>query len=157
MSSIRELFEFAQRIEENGLRFYQEALRGSTAPEARVLFEYLADEEAAHQKAFVQMQSDAALLAGISGESLDNFAFLKAFVHHVVFAPELKKQVAALKHPADIIRFALRRESESLLYYEEIKQLFSVPAHAALDRIIAEETQHYLKLSRLLEKFEAAS
>jgi rubrerythrin len=156
MSPIRELFEFAERIEENGLRFYQEAMRTAATPEARLLFEYLAEEEAAHQKTFVKMQSDQTLLTQFSLESLDNFAFLRAFVHHVIFSPEVKSQAAALRTPADIIRFALRRESESILYYEEIKQLFSALVHTALDRIIAEETQHYLKLSRLLEKLEVA-
>ncbi|MEW6517173.1 MAG: ferritin family protein [candidate division FCPU426 bacterium] len=155
MSNLKELLEFAQRIEENGLRFYEEAMRSAPSTEVRLLFEYLAEEEAAHQKTFVRLQADADLLSHAYPENLDNFAFLRAFVHHVIFSPELKVQASALRNTAEVIRFAMRRETESLLYYEEIKQLFSTPAHDVLDRIISEETQHYLKLSRLLEKLEA--
>jgi rubrerythrin len=153
MNNFQELFDFAIQIEENGKNFYQQAMQNTSNENLVLLFQYLADEETGHLLRFSELRQQAQEYVQEGSDTLDSFQFLRAFIKNVIFSPDLAQQRDALQTEKDVLRFALQRESESILYYEEIKRLFSDQVNPVLDQIIQEEIQHYLKLSEMVEKF----
>jgi rubrerythrin len=57
--SIRDVFDFAVKIEEKGENFYRESARVIPQAEVKALFENLADEEVAHKKLFQKWPSSS--------------------------------------------------------------------------------------------------
>ena len=145
--NIDEIFQFAIRIEENGEAFYRDmAKRFESDHEAAELFLQLAEQEIEHKNFF------SSLLKSIADYSSDSyneeyFLYLRAFADNSIFAgAELKKQLEAINDAKGAIKFAMNRELESVLYYQELKLLVKTEKQGTLDRIIDEEKKHFLKL-----------
>ena len=58
-------------------------------------------------------------------------------------------ELDAAKDPLAAIQFAIRRELDSILYYEEVKMLVPKHQRRSIDGIIEEERRHYLTLLEL--------
>jgi rubrerythrin len=152
MTTLQDCFDFALRIEQNGETFYRLAAVQAQDPEARVLFGYLADEEAGHYLTFRGLKADAGKAA--ASERPEFSAFLRPHLDRVVFGnPDLPAEAAGLSGTLSIIDFALQREADAVLFYQELKSFVSPALHAALDGILAQEHEHILKLRRLRGKF----
>ncbi len=157
MGKLREFLEFAVRIEENGEKFYRAAGRQAEREDVRALWEYLADEEIKHKQTFEELLASG-LAAGdpppdAAGEY---FAFLRAHMDQAVFnAPELQAQLSQLKAPVAAIRFAIQRESDSILFYEEIRNFMPAAIAPQIRRILQEEINHYIRLTELGKKIAA--
>ncbi len=145
-----EVLQFAIRIEENGERFYREMARISSEDKLKKIFEILADEEVSHRETFEKM------LAGVESyqppESYpgEYFAYLRAYAEGVIFSPEVQEEARnALNDINSALNFAIRRELDSVLYYQEIKRLVPERERETIENIIEEERKHFLRLKEV--------
>ncbi len=151
MFSPKEILDIAIRIEENGYAFYQQAARKCGSQEVELFFTYLADEEANHKEVFSDLLSEfdeaATSWENHPGEHLE---YLNAFADHLVFGKDAKNFDFSDEHGTEqVLQFAMRRETESILFYQEIKAYLPQTKHPIVDAIIAEERRHFTKLANL--------
>lgn len=146
-----DVLEFAMRIEENGARFYRYAVIFMSNPTAKALFERMALEEDKHRDYFsrlfasVEKEPLPEKYAGEYGEYLRNYVDNNIIFNGAAMEEEIKK----IKDAASAIDFAMRRELDSVAYYQEVKLITAETSHQAIDAIIAEERRHFLALAKV--------
>lgn len=152
MYSASELLAIAVRIEENGERFYRHLADRTGEAEVQTILYHLADQETEHGRLFASMQEgledSSAPLEEYEGEQE---AYIRSCADQVVFTFD-EAELAAMD-PAEAIRFAIHREGDSILFYTELKKILPSRHHTLLGRIIAEEKQHFTRLSGLLASY----
>ncbi len=149
-----EVFQFAIRIEENGERFYREMAEKIDNDDAKRLFQLLAEQEIEHKKIFEEMLSSVENYKPVENYPEDYFRYLKSYADNIIFSPdELSKEIAAIDSPIDALTFAIKREWESISYYQEIKPVVPDKQHDLIDKIIAEERKHFTQLSEARDLF----
>lgn len=153
---VRDIFTIAMKIEENGQAFYATMAKQQSSEDLRSFFTFLADEESNHQKIFAAMLTRLSNYQPVESAPTDYFAYLQAYVDISIFRPELTQQeVEALRDLPAAINYSLSRESDSILYYHEIKGFLPDSDHAQIEKIIEEERRHYVKLSQLAKQLAA--
>lgn len=141
---------FAIRIEENGERFYRYAATISDEEETRYLFNFLADEEIKHKNYFQSVLSRMDAIGGFNFETYQGeyMQYVQDYLDRkVIFSKKAEEEFSGIKDILSAVNFAMDRESDSILYYSEIKNLVPQAQHAKIDQIIEEERRHFLKLS----------
>ncbi len=153
---VRDIFTIAMKIEENGQAFYAEMAQRQSADELRGFFAFLADEEARHQKAFAGMLANLSAHQPVESAPTEYFDYLQAYVDVSIFRPDLsQEELEALRDLPSAINYSLSRESDSILYYHEIKGFLPESDYAQIEKIIEEERRHYVKLSQLAKQLAA--
>lgn len=146
--------EFAMRIEENGENFYRFAIQLAKDEDVKAIFQDLAQAEANHRKLFER------IFAGLEKERLpetydgEYAAYLHNYVDgNIIFKKDmLERELSKIKDVKGAVEFAIRRELDSILYYQEIKCIVPAGDHATIDKIIEEERSHFKGLSNLLTR-----
>jgi len=153
---VRDIFTIAMKIEENGQAFYTTMAKQQDDQDLQSFFLFLADEEARHRQTFAGMLARLSNYQPAESAPTDYFAYLQAYVDVSIFRPELTQQeVEALRDLPAAINYSLNRESDSILYYHEIKGFLPESDHAQIEKIIEEERRHYVKLSQLAKQLAA--
>jgi rubrerythrin len=149
--NIHDVVNFAIRIEENGERFYREAAETITNQPVKELFERLAQEETGHRKTFEQLLSGLGDYQPPETYEGEYLAYLKDFIDgKAVFKDHPRiGQLAKASSVAGALDFAIQREMDSILYYQEIKKFVDTRHGKAIDLIINEERKHFAILSKL--------
>jgi len=145
---ISEIYQIAVAIEENGIKFYSMWAKKSKNKKIKELFSTLADMEVEHKKIFNKMLSEIKKYEPKEAYPEEYFLYLKAYADGIIFNfDELKKQQSKLKTTSQVLTYAIQREKDSILYYQEAKNI--VPKYQAdqLEKIINEERRHLLDLS----------
>jgi len=144
-----DIVEVAIRIEENGANFYRYAVQIAGREETKTLFRQLADEEVSHQKVFADILAGMDQSIPPEGYDGEYAAYLHSYVdNRLVFKTDgLADELARIQDEASALDFAIRRELDSLLYYQEIRELLPADRREAIGRIILEERKHFMKLS----------
>jgi rubrerythrin len=151
MLNVKELFKFAVLLEENGSMFYRHAAKITQDADAKVIFEYMSEEELKHKAHFEAMLSQSKDLP-LALPDGDPSLLLRSTIANIVLRPEeFESELSAIRDLRAALKFALQRESDSLLYYGELKKFLPAPLHRTLDGIIQEEARHYTKLTDLLQ------
>jgi rubrerythrin len=144
----------AVRIEENGANFYRYAVQLAAREEAKKLFRMLADQEVKHQETFAKML--AAMDRNVPPEGYDGeyAAYLHSYVdNHLIFTAEaLAAELAKLRDEASALDFAIQRELDSIHYYREMRELLPEDRRDAIERIIDEEKEHFVRLSAMKKR-----
>lgn len=142
MFTAGEIFSIAVKIEENGERFYREALAGSTEPALKELFQWLADEEARHKNYFLEIKTSLNALNGAPWDAQMGEAILQSVVKDRMFSLE-EVQVNSIKDENDLIRVGLELEEDSIKFYEIIVSfLDDAETVKHINEIIKEERKH---------------
>ena len=146
-----DVVNFAIRIEENGERFYREAAEIVANQPVKELFERLANEETVHRKTFERLLSGLGDYRPPETYEGEYLAYLKDFIDgKAVFKDHPKiAQLAEASSIAGALDFAIQREMDSILYYQEIRMFVSARHSEAIDLIIDEERMHFALLSKL--------
>ncbi|MBN2460472.1 MAG: ferritin family protein [Candidatus Cloacimonetes bacterium] len=150
----KDVFEFSVTIEKNGEKFYRKIAQKFTDPAIRDLFVFLADEEVKHAALFQKMtdQFTPSQLAQIYPD--DYLQYLKAYVDHQIFTnARLEKDVEHINRPETALEFGIWRELDTILYYQEIKKYMPAQQLDQVDKIIAEERKHFLRLIELKKQY----
>lgn len=142
MFTIGEIFSIAVKIEENGERFYREALTSSSEPALKELFHWLADEEARHKHYFLEIKTSLDKLNGQHWDAQMGEAILQSVVKDRMFSLE-EVQVASIKHADDLIRVGLELEEDSIKFYEILVSFVDDEETVNhINEIIDEERKH---------------
>jgi len=146
-----EVVEFAERIHENGANFYRYAVQLVQNQEAKDLFAELAEEELKYQKRLEKIFADIEKLRPVETYVGEYAQYLRNYIDNkIVFTKQaIDADLAAVKDACSAIDFAARRELDSISYYESIKRIVPEAQHGAIDHLIAEERNHFIKLTNL--------
>lgn len=148
--SASEVVLFAVKIEETGQYFYRTFAEKLESEAEKEILNYLADEEAKHIKIFETMLKSVEKFKPSISYPDEYFAYLQAYADNIIFVQDtLEKEVLKINNVKDAADFGIRRELDSILYYQEIKSLVPEKEKDLIDEIIKEERKHFLKLSSL--------
>jgi len=150
-----DIFQFAIRIEEDGEIFYHKAALIAEDADTSDIFNRLADEEIRHKRIFGDMLTtvkQSSVPETYKGEYL---AYLRDYIDgKVIFKKDLRDSVLPeIRDTLSAIDFAMGREMDSILYYQEVKQFLAEKDRAQIDLIIEEERKHFEKLAELRKKY----
>lgn len=157
-----EIFEMAEEIERNGVKFYRRASANSPDEETKQMLLDMAVMEDEHLKTFQQMREE---LSGREKEAMvfdpDNLSalYLQAMADARGYEGKITpaKELTGSETPKEIIEIALNSEKESVVFYFGLKGL--VPVKAGRDKveaIIVEELGHITTLLGRLKSLETA-
>ncbi len=146
-----DIVEVAIRIEENGANFYRYAVQLAGIEEVKALFQALADDEVKHHRIFAEMLAGMDRNLPPEGYDGEYAAYLHDYVdNRLVFTTEaFAGQLATIRDRASALDFAIQRELDSIHYYREMRELLPPNQREAVDRIITEEKEHFVRLSAL--------
>ncbi len=150
----KEVLDMAVRIEENGMRFYNDASRGAKSQQLKELFSALAEEEASHIKTFLELKK--ALVGSGDSAGFDPYIedaqqYLKSMADTEVFTnPEAGKAAArSLKSEEEAVILAIGMEKDSLLFYYELERMIRESDKKVIEALIEQEKEHVRKLTNL--------
>jgi rubrerythrin len=146
-----DIFEIAMRIEENGSNFYRYAIQLTGNEDTKDLFSRLADDEDKHKVTFKKMLSTIETHAPPESYPGEYGTYLHEYAdNNIIFRKEaMDKEFVKIKDVTSAVDFAIRRELDSILYYQEIKGFVPVSEHTAIEEIINEERKHFKMLSAM--------
>ena len=156
--NVHDVVNFAIRIEENGERFYREAAEIVANQSVRELFGQLAEAEKVHKKTFEKLLSTLSDYRPPETYEGEYLAYLKDFIDgRAVFKahPDIA-QMAKASGITGALDFAIQREADSILYYQEMKKFMGMRHIEAMDLIIDEESMHFALLSKLRREATAS-
>ena len=148
--SILEAVEVALMMEEEGIRFYTLAERKTGDAEMKKLFSLLREKEHLHIETFRRLYGELAARASDPDAELwlldtEISSYFRAAVDSTVFPTKgsAETALAGLHDATDILRFALRLEKDSILFYHEVLANAPWPeAKELIEKVIAEERRH---------------
>jgi rubrerythrin len=157
-----EIFEIAERIEQNGARFYRQAAENTSDERARQMLLKLADMEDDHEQTFAgmraQLKPEEKQPAQFDPED-ELVAYLHAFADGHVFDTKTDPAAAltGAETVAQILHQAIGMEKDSIVFYLGVRDI--VPASGGRERIeaiIDEERSHIATLARELSDAKRA-
>lgn len=145
-----EIFEMAQRIEQNGAAFYRTAAQGASDAAFKTMLLDLARMEDEHEKTFADMR--ASLSEKEKGATVfdpENQAgqYLKSLADTRIFF----QKALDLSSMVEILKEALTAEKDSIVFYLGMKEM--IPdrrGKSRIDAIIQEEMNHIQVISQKL-------
>jgi rubrerythrin len=152
-----EIVEMAIRTEDTGYDFYKEAAGNSGNEKLKELFEYLAEEELKHRKAYAGLKDvidEKALGTPIDWNEVGEY--IQAMTDSSFFLGSDKNINLASRASTDAeaVEFAIGFEKDTLLFFYHIRDLVREANRPVVDRIIAEEKIHIQKLTAIKNKLK---
>lgn len=145
-----ELFQMAEAVEREGMRFYREAAARVEDAALAGLLNQLAEWEGRHEARFASMRADLpppARRQDGPGDPAEEHAvdYLHAFVDGKVFPGLLHPASSPLapSTPAEVLDYALAREKDTIVFFLTMQG--QVPQHWGRERIqgiVDEELSH---------------
>jgi rubrerythrin len=152
-----EIFQFAIQIEKNGEQFYRHMAQKFEEPEVKDLFSALANEEVKHKAIYEKMVSTIEEYEPFESYPEEYFNYLRAYADTHIFTPKkLDEEMARINDATSALKFAIDRELDSILYYQEVKNFVPKNERNLIDKIIEEERRHFMKLSSCKASHDAA-
>lgn len=143
-----DVLQFAIRVEENGEAFYRETASMVSDRDVKELFTQLAGEEVNHKKTFESMLGQLANYQPPETYDGEYLSYLKSYIDGKAIFKDHPKipEMAKVRDREAALDFAIQRETDSILYYEEVKKFAGEKHASVIDRIIAEERRHFVTL-----------
>ena len=151
--NVDEILKIAIKLEEIGEKFYSNVANKATNEEVKRLFTFLAKEEVKHKKFFTDMLKKLDFPETFEAYPGEFLEYLNAYTEKLIFSEDKISKID-INNLLDVVDFAINRELEAILYYQEIKYFVPKSQHKDLDKIISEERRHFTKLHIIKEKLE---
>jgi rubrerythrin len=149
-----EIFQFAIQIEKNGEMFYNTVAEQLDEAVVKELFTALASEESKHRKTYEVLLSAIETYDPPETYPGEYYDYLRAYAENHIFpAEKMKQEIEKISTAEAALNFAMAREIESILYYQELKNNVPESERPKIDAIIEEERRHYVKLSGCKDAF----
>jgi rubrerythrin len=150
-----DICQFAIRVEEDGELFYHRAAMAAEDRETGKLFDRLADDEIRHKRIFQDMLSKIEEYRPPESFSGEYMAYLRDYIDNkVIFTKDAKDgQLKNVHDTLSAFDFAMQRELDSILYYQEAKQVVAPKYHSQIEKIIEEERKHFAVLSETKKNY----
>lgn len=147
-----EVIEMAIRTEENGEKFYTSHAEKAEVESVKLLFTYLANEEAKHIEDFSKLY-DIVKETGetIFGDYEEFKAYMGTFADSK-FLTNFTAEADKIKDSTDVqevIEFAIGFEKETLLFYYGLLEFISEKGRDIVKDIIEQEKAHVEKLTSI--------
>jgi len=155
-----EIFEMAEQIERNGVKFYTKAAGIIQDKDTRKFLLDLSAMEKEHEKTFADMRGRISPkereLVTFDPEN-EVTLYLQAMADGHVFdiKNDLSKKLSSSHSVRDILSMAIEAERDSIVFYLGLKDF--VPSEAGKEKveaIIKEERSHIITLSRKLKSLK---
>jgi len=154
-----EVFEIAEQIERNAAAFYRKAAELFEESDVAGIFTKLAGWEVGHEAAFAEMRKqlfdEPAELSTFDPEDAPLDAKAMAGLAAFGLRPDPAAELAGCKTRADVLKMALQKEKDTIVYYTGLKEF--VPVAVAINKIgeiITEELRHIRIINQSLEQCE---
>ena len=150
----------AVTMEEEGVRFYTLAMEKAVDPEVQIMSRFLRDVEYEHIEYFRDLLDSLSSHAGEKTPPLDpdTESSLRYLAESGVFPANgaAGRALDGIRDVCDMLRLGIQAEKDSILYYRDLLEQIPFPdAAAAIRKILAEEKQHFLMLSGLLQRLRS--
>lgn len=152
MFSAAEVFDVAIRIEENGERFYRDAIASVSDLSLKELLRWNADEEMQHREHFIRMKKKVRLVENADlADQMGGFILQNAVSDHAFSLEDA--DFSALSDEDALLRTAIGFEEDSLTFYEILESFVTEPdALREVHRIMDEERKHIALLEERRRK-----
>jgi rubrerythrin len=154
-----EVFEIAEQIEQNGVKFYRQAAEATNDKSMSRFFGQLAEMEANHEKTFSEMKK--VIQSGTNDVTVfdpDNEIayYLKAIAVSAGWEGKAMPRMffSGKETLTQILKSAIEAEKASINYYLGLKELVSQNDKGRVDAIIKEEMGHVVTLQKHLEQIK---
>lgn len=144
-----EVLEFAVGIEEKGMDFYRRCADRFSDSSLGETFRMLAEDEARHRDTFAGMLKNIRSPERITGYPDEYFAYLQAYTDTLIFTGETEGELADVTGTRSAVEFGIRREADSILYYQEIQSFVPREDKPLVEDVLEEERKHFARLSEL--------
>jgi len=152
--NLDEVLAMAERIERNGIQYYDRASQLVKNDEQKRTFRKLVEMERDHVKTFADMRSSQPSMNAFFDPDSEASHYLQAMVDHQIFDyGDSAVQYLADLSVVDVYRKAIDLEKDSIVFYLGIQEL--VPerfGRSKVSEIIREEMSHIALLSTDLGK-----
>lgn len=151
-----DILKFAIRIEEDGELFYNRAARMANNVEIADLFNELAAEEIRHKTFFEGLLSQVKHFAPPETYPGEYVAYLRDYIDgKAVFSKAKREEIPEIESTSQALDFAIQREVDSIMFYQELKVFVPAKEQPPIDKIILEERGHFARLSAMKKKIAA--
>ncbi len=146
-----EVVDLAIQVERNGRDFYNAVAASAKKDKPRQLFQYLAQEEERHIAAFQKLIEKVQKYDPPAVYADDYLAYMNALASEHIFTREGQGAAQARNASTDLdaVNLGIKFESDSIIFYEGMKQMVPAYDHAAVNEIIEQEKSHLVKLSEI--------
>lgn len=154
--SSSEVVAFGVQIKKNGRDFYDLASKTVKADRVRQLFEFLSNDEQLHIGAFEGILSRVDESPRAHGHFPSEYGdYLRALVEGNAFtvAKQGSELARALRNDKQALDLALSYEKDTMLFCHELKKLVWPGFHKEIDTLLAEEQDHFTKISDVAKGF----
>ncbi|MEE9201819.1 MAG: ferritin family protein [Dehalococcoidia bacterium] len=147
----KEVVDMALRLEANGKAFYRTALMRVKDPSVKAAYEHLAVEEDRHADEFGRLLKVLADVPAPPGPAQEFADYLSALIDSRIFVDEAGARARAqeARDDTEAVEMGMRMESETILFFTEIRDLVRREDREVVDRILEEERDHLRRLSQL--------
>jgi rubrerythrin len=155
--NVFEILEIAEKVEQKGARFYLKAGESFSDPERRDIYHKLASRKAKHAKAWARLRKRFSEKTGEFGTfDPDNYVLSNPGVMAGLTWFDTKhgpvRRLTGHETREEILRDAIRRENEIIVFYQGLKDFARDPASKdTVERIINEEKRHITLILQLME------
>lgn len=149
-----DIFEMAMELEKSGEIFYSKVAKKAASPEARALFEDLAEQEKYHYAAFKKMSGTVWEQSATSEEEWDQYLlYLQATLQSAFFegSDKVLSLAEQVTDEQEALQMALGFEKETLLFFFDLRDKVSDADKPVVERIIDEERGHMRRLAAMIE------
>jgi rubrerythrin len=146
-----EIIEIALQMEESGKLFYEKAAQIAKDDKLKEMLIYLAQEEDKHIQDFSKLgeKLNYNFLPGetYTGEYED---YVRSLVNsHIFNINQVEDLIKEVKSDKDILRFALSFEKDSIVFFQEFKNMGNQAAQEVIEDLINEERGHIKKIGAI--------
>lgn len=150
MFNSSEIYQFAIKIEENGEKFYRQMTEKLDDSKVKELFTFLANEEVDHKRTFEKMLSKFEDYTPVESYPGEYFAYLKAYADNLVFGfSKFDDDISKIGDAVSAVQFAIGKELDTIMYFQEMKNIVPKSELNRINAIINEERKHVVKLSEI--------
>lgn len=145
-----DILQFAIRIEEDGELFYHRAALMADNKSIADLFNELAAEEIRHKSVFENLLSQVKRFDPPESYPGEYMAYLRDYIDwKAVFSKDGKTELPDIHSTVEALNFAIQREVDSIMFYQELKAYAPAKEQPPIEKIILEERGHFARLSAM--------
>lgn len=150
-----ELLKVAQKIEEEGIRFYTAAMENAKDEQVKNMFSMLAQEERIHASLFEKIYADLKFESIIEDDYIfdeETSGYLKAIADNAVFNVNglNNKNIANVTDSIEAVVIGIQAEKDAILFYNKLKEVSKLEkTKNSLDILINEEIEHLSYLNKV--------
>ncbi len=153
--NLAEIFDIAIQIEINGAGFYRAVAAKQSIPAVKAFLLDLADQEDGHEQLFRKMQNRFADNSDVDALN-DEFAmlYMQTEASNYVFKSENMPTTVADMLLRDVLKLAMERERDSILFFMGLKFLMRKSADKeVINNLIEEEQFHLATLAQFSKEY----